>query len=156
MKTIILFLILLIIPVSYSQNKMKMHKVRMNKLEQLERLKLIDVLDLDEETTLRFFVRQKEIRNRMEEYKKEGVKLLTKMKYLINNDDKKDELKSTTDYYLALGEKIANKKTGFVKSLSDIFTEEQIARLLIFEMKFREDIRGMLFKMRKKKRGMFP
>ncbi|MCH7974058.1 MAG: hypothetical protein IIA48_04760 [Bacteroidetes bacterium] len=156
MKTIILFLILLIIPVSYSQNKMKMHKVRMNKLEQLERLKLIDVLDLDEETTLRFFVRQKELRNRMEEYKKEGVKLLTKMKYLINNDDKKDELKSTTDYYLALGEKIANKKTGFVKSLNDIFTEEQIAKLLIFEMKFREDIRGMLFKMRKKKRGMFP
>ena len=93
MKTIILFLILLIIPVSYSQDKMKMHKNRMNKLEQLERLKLIDVLDLDEETTLRFFVRQKELRNRMEEYKKEGVKLLTKMKYLINNDDKKDELK---------------------------------------------------------------
>lgn len=156
MKTIILFLILLILPASYSQDKMKMHKNRMNKLEQLERLKLIDVLDLDEETTLRFFVRQKELRNRMEEYKKEGVKLLTKMKYLINNDDKKDELKSTTDYYLALGEKIANKKIDFVKSLSDIFTEEQIAKLLIFEMKFREDIRGMLFKMRKKKRGMFP
>lgn len=156
MKTIILFLILLIIPASYSQNKMKMHKDRMNKLEQLERLKLIDVLDLDEETTLRFFVRQKELRKRMEEFKKEGEKLLTKMKYLIENDNKKDKLKNTIEHYLALGEKIGNKKTGFVKSLSDIFTEEQIAKLLIFEMKFREDIRGMLFKMRKKKRGMFP
>lgn len=156
MKTTILFLILLILPATYSQDMMKMHKGRINKLEQLERLKLIDVLNLNEETTLRYFARQKKFRNQMEEYKKEGKKLLKKMRYLIKNGDKKNELKSTTNNYLVLGEKIANKKTEFIKSLSDILTEKQIAKLLVFEMKFKEDIRGLLFKRMKKMHGMLP
>ncbi len=156
MKTTILFLILLILPATYSQDMMKMHKGRINKLEQLERLKLIDVLNLNEETTLRYFARQKKFRNQMEEYKKEGKKLLKKMRYLIKNGDKKNELKSTTDNYLVLGENIANKKTEFIKSLSDILTEKQIAKLLVFEMKFKEDIRGLLFKRMEKMHGMLP
>lgn len=156
MKTTILFLILLILPATYSQDMMKMHKGRINKLEQLERLKLIDVLNLNEETTLRYFARQKKFRNQMEEYKKTGKKLLKKMRYLIKNGDKKNELKSTTDNYLVLGENIANKKTEFIKSLSDILTEKQIAKLLVFEMKFKEDIRGLLFKRMEKMHGMLP
>ncbi|HED07377.1 MAG TPA: hypothetical protein ENI57_04610 [Ignavibacteria bacterium] len=156
MKTTILFLILLILPATYSQDMMKMHKGRINKLEQLERLKLIDVLNLNEETTLRYFARQKKFRNQMEEYKKEGKKLLKKMRYLIKNGDKKNELKSATDNYLVLGENIANKKTEFIKSLSDILTEKQIAKLLVFEMKFKEDIRGLLFKRMEKMHGMLP
>ncbi len=156
MKTTILFLILLILPATYSQDMMKMHKGRINKLEQLERLKLIDVLNLNEETTLRYFARQKKFRNQMEEYKKTGKKLLKKMRYLIKNGDKKNELKSTTNNYLVLGENIANKKTEFIKSLSDILTEKQIAKLLVFEMKFKEDIRGLLFKRMEKMHGMLP
>ena len=109
-------------------------------------LKLIDVLNLDEETTLRFFVRQNKFRNMMEVNKKEAKKLLRKMKRLIEVGNKKDELKNTIDSYLDLGEKIATQKSDFIKSLNDILTEKQIAKLLVFEMKFREDIRGMLFK----------
>ena len=156
MKTTILFLILFILPSTYSQDMMKMHKNRVNKLQQLERLKLIDVLNLNEETTLRFFARQKEFRNQMEESKEEGKRLLKKMKSLIENGNKKNELKSTINKYLTLDEKVANKKNEFIKSLSDILTEEQIAKLLVFEMKFREDIRGLLFKRKVKMHGMLP
>jgi len=115
MKTTILFLILFILPATYSQNMMKMHKGHINKLEQLERLKLIDVLNLNEETTLRYFARQKKFRNQMAEYKENGARLLNRMKFLIKKGDKKNELKSTTDHYLALGEKIADKKAEFIK-----------------------------------------
>ncbi len=156
MKTIILILSLLILPAAQAQKKMKMHRDRMNKLEQLEKLKLIDVLDLDEETTLRFFARQKKFRNSMEENKKEGKILLGKIKKLIADGNKKDELRKIIVSYLTLGEKIAVQKSEFIKSLNDILTEEQIAKLLVFEMKFRDDIRGMLFKMRRKQPGMFP
>ena len=156
MKTLILILILIILPAAQAQKKMKMHMNRMNKLEQLERLKLIDILDLDEETSIRFFARQKEFRKKMESNKKDADLLLQKMKDLIGDSNKKDELNNTIEKYLALGEKIAVQKSDFVKSLSDILSEEQIAKLLVFEMKFREDIRGMLFKMRRRPQGMFP
>jgi len=156
MKTLILILSLLILPVTQAQKKDKIHNDRMNKLEQLERLKLIDILNLDEETTLRFFARQNKFRNVMEVDKKEAKKLLRKMKVLIENGNKKNELKKTITSYLALGKKIAAQKSEFIKSLNDILTEKQIAKLLVFEMKFKEDIRGMLFKMRRKQRGMFP
>ena len=156
MKTLILILSLLILPVTQAQKKDKIHNDRMNKLEQLERLKLIDILNLDEETTLRFFARQNKFRNMMEVDKKEAKKLLRKMKVLIENGNKKNELKKTINSYLNLGKKIAAQKSEFIKSLNDILTEKQIAKLLVFEMKFKEDIRGMLFKMRRKQRGMFP
>jgi len=154
MKTMILFLVVLIIPPSYSQGMMGMHKDRTNKLEQLERLKLIDVLNLNEETTLRFFARQKEFRNMMDINKKEAKKLLSKMQKLIKAGNKKNELRKTIESYLALGEKTAAQKSEFTKSLSDILTEEQIAKLLVFEMKFREDVRGLLFKMKRMPHGM--
>ncbi len=150
----ILFLVVLIIPPSYSQGMMGMHKDRTNKLEQLERLKLIDVLNLNEETTLRFFARQKEFRNMMDINKKEAKKLLSKMQKLIKAGNKKNELRKTIESYLALGEKTAAQKSEFTKSLSDILTEEQIAKLLVFEMKFREDVRGLLFKMKRMPHGM--
>jgi len=156
MKKLIFIIIILIIPSLLAQNKRQLHKDQMNKFEQLEKLKLIEVLNLDEEATLRFFARLNEHRNKMEGLKKEADSILDKMNELINDKDKKVELNKNINSYLALGEKVTSVKSGFTNSLRDILSEEQIAKFLIFEMKFREDIKGMLFKMRKKPNGMFP
>ncbi|PJA97985.1 MAG: hypothetical protein CO128_09725 [Ignavibacteriales bacterium CG_4_9_14_3_um_filter_30_11] len=156
MKKLIFIIIVLFIPSLIAQNKMKIHKDQMNKFEQLEKLKLIEVLNLDEETTLRFFARLNEHRKKMEGLKKEADNILDKMNELINDKDKKAELNKNINSYLALGEKVTSTRSEFINSLRDILTEEQITKFLIFEMKFREDIKGMLFKMRKKSNGMFP
>lgn len=40
---------------------------------------------------------------------------------------------------------IESEKQKFINSLSDILSTEQIARLLIFEKRFKEEIRSVLF-----------
>lgn len=156
MKKLIFIIIILIIPSLLAQNKRQLHKDQMNKIEQLEKIKLIEILNLNEEATLRFFARFNEHRQQMEEYKKEADDYLGKLKLAISKPGKNDNLKESIDSYLALGEKASKSKSEFTNSLSDILTDEQIAKFLVFEMKFREDIRGMLFKMRGKPGGRFP
>jgi len=155
MKKLLLIIIVIFIPSLNAQNKMRIHKNQMNKFEQLEKIKLIEVLDLDEETTLRFFSRLNEHRNKMNEFKLEADKIIDKLRIMINSKNKKGELSKYINSYLALGKKVTETKNEFTESLSDILTENQIAKFLVFEMKFREDIKGMLFKMRKGTNGMF-
>jgi len=155
MKKLLLIIIVIFIPSLNAQNKMRIHKNQMNKFEQLEKIKLIEVLDLDEETTLRFFSRLNEHRNKMNEFKLEADKIIDKLRIMINSKNKKGELSKYINSYLALGKKVTETKNEFTESLSDILTENQIAKFLVFEMKFREDIKGMLFKMRKGPNGMF-
>ena len=122
------------------------------KIEELEKIKLIDVLGLNEETTLRFFARRSEYKNSQADLMKSGSKLLDQMDDIVkkDNDPTNLEYKKLIDEYMGIETKIVQNRVNFISSLSDILTYQQISKLLIFEKKFRDEIRQMLFKERPK------
>jgi hypothetical protein len=125
----------------------------MKKIEQLEKIKLIEALDMDEQTTLKFFARRNEHNNKMKEFMDKSREQLNaiddKLKEKPVNEK---ELNSMIDKYYADEREIGKEKEAFIKSVSDILTITQIAKLVVFEMKFREEIRDILFKNRMDKR----
>ncbi len=155
MKTLLSFLFILSITfLNYGQaDYHRMQRGPMGKIEELEKIKLIETLQMNEETTLRFFARRTEHQNKLRELSQKANEQLDKISdYIKKNGDKNSvELKKMINDYLSYGEAIAREKTNFINSLSDILTYEQISKLLVFEKNFRDELRKIIFRGRMRK-----
>jgi len=125
------------------------------KFEELENIKLIETLQMDEETTLRFFARKSE-------HKLQQYEIQEKIKSNIDNLDvllksgramTTEELKSKIDEINNLELQIDKNKVEFLNSLSDILSYEQIAEMIIFEKRFRNEVRKLLMRDRRPPRN---
>lgn len=143
---ITLFAIILLTSISFPQKMEERGMKHRGKLEQLEKIKLIEALDLDEETSIRFFSRRNESRKEIQELEIRTDDIIAELEKSFNNGDKsKDDLqKRLTSDLLKTRESIETKRNQFINSLNDILTTEQIAKLIVFEKKFRDEIRNVL------------
>ncbi|MGK9477864.1 hypothetical protein [Melioribacter sp. OK-6-Me] len=148
MKKIIMLIILTSFAL-YAQDEWQQRKgwEEYKKFDQFEKAKIIEILDLNEEESVRFFAKRNEYRN-------EVRKLLEKRNDLVQdletNLEKKNQDKNY--YKKAVAEinsidvKINEEKQKFYRSLEEILDAEEIARLIVFEYTFRRDMARKLMK----------
>lgn len=152
MKTFFTILIAFafVLPIFAQDNGPQRDRRGQGKIEELEKIKLIDVLQMNEETTLKFFARRNEYQNKVRDLMASANDQLDKISdYIKDNGDKNTaELKKMINEYLSYNESIAREKTKFINSLTDILSYEQISKLLVFEKHFREELRRLLFRSR--------
>lgn len=148
----VLSLVLLFSCIAKSQERMHHNSDAFKKVEELEKIKIIETLGLDEKTTLRFFARRNEYRTGQRKLMRNASDILNHMDELVKKDTNKNnpEYKKLINKYLSVESKMVQKRTDFINSLHDILTYPQICKLLIFEKKFREEIRQVLFRERGK------
>lgn len=121
------------------------------KFEQLEKIKLIETLQMDEETTLRFFSRRTEHRSQQEDIQEkirsniDNLDLMMKSGRAVTTEELKSKIKEINNLKLQL----EKNKVEFLNSLSDILSYEQIAEMIIFEKRFRNEVRKLLMKERR-------
>ena len=141
----ILFILLFSMP-NFAQAGWNHGKGRMlNKLAQIEKLKLIELLNLDEDTAIRLFARRNKNLERQKELIKEKNELISRLRKMLKEKDKKDSsLKNMTKKILELERAIIENRIKFFDTLKDILTEEQIAKYLVFEHTLRNEIRNYM------------
>jgi len=126
----------------------------MKKIEELEKVKLIETLGMDEQTTLKFFARRTKYREEQSQLIQNVMTLLDHISDLTKKNDGKndDEIKKSIEQYQDLENKLLKRKQDFYNSLNDILTYKQIGKVVVFERKFREEIRAALMQERRKGR----
>ena len=140
-----LFLILSLLPVMiFAQGRRDLKGPR-EKIEQLEKIKLIEALDMDEQTTLKFFARRNESRNRIDQLNDSLDSIVTNLESKFSKGDDQG-YKELVNKYLSIEKQIAAEHAQFISSLNDILTNEQVAKLIVFEKRFREEIRHLLLR----------
>lgn len=150
----IYFLLIIFVSLTYAsysqQDRGNLIKQR-NKIHQLEKLKLIDALDMDENTSIKFFARRNEMQNEIESLQDKSDDLISKLEKTLNSDNKNNESeqRQIINEILSTREKIETVKKQFINSLSDILSTEKIAKYLVFEQKFREEIRKIILNRRR-------
>ncbi|MFA8343090.1 MAG: hypothetical protein ACEPO8_09000 [Rhodothermaceae bacterium] len=152
-KKIILFLIMT--AVCFAQGGFERKMMDNEKIEQLINSKLISVLNLDEKTSLRFFARRTAHKNRMKELSKEKDSILHALRKQVKNKD--GSYFSTIEASLNIESEIVAERNSFIKGLSDILTEEQVASFILFERRLRKEVRNLIMgqrKMRKMHKNM--
>ena len=149
MKKLILLLII-IVSITVTLNAQRKHDRRHqvpDKILQLEKIKLIEILEMDEETTLKFFSRRSEFERKMKELNKAINEELDKMEQTVNSDNVQDEeLKAEIEGLNLKHQKLDENKKDFINSLDDILSYEQIAKMILFERRFKEELRRAIFK----------
>lgn len=151
-KFIILIVILLSATLLFSQSRHS-YKERpfSKKFKELEKIKLIEALDLDEEIVVKFFARRNKLKNEISELHNERELTINLLEELIT----KNEPESA---YSPILKKISNNelklieiKSKFISSLSTILTNEQIAKFIIFERNFKKDVKNLLIERGRRK-----
>ena len=124
-----------------------------DKVNQLEKIKLIEVLEMDEETTLRFFSRRSVHQTKVDELIEQTDEIITQMEDIFKAGKvyTEAELKSLIEEANAIHNQIVQSKSDFINSLDDILTTEQIAKLIIFERRFKNELKRAMFKRRNRK-----
>ena len=136
---------------SFSQRHDKPPQHMRDKLNQLEKIKLIEVLEMDEETTLRFFSRRNENHTKIDKLAKRSDEIITQMEVIFKAGKvyTEEELKSLIVEANTIHSEIVQTKSDFINSLDDILTTDQIAKLIIFERRFKDELKRAMFKGRK-------
>lgn len=152
--SIVVFVIIITTSLLEAQPKHKRMFGPPDKIRELEKIKLIEILDMDEETTLKFFARRNEHLNKMEELNKSCDNQLELIEEKINDSENENDPEFTKliNDYLAEQDRFNNARKEFVNSVKDILTPKQLAKLVVFERRFKEEIRNIIYK--EKKRGM--
>ncbi len=151
----VLFFAVILIIVSSIQSFSQMHDKpphhMRDKLNQLEKIKLIEVLNMNEETTLRFFSRRNEHQVKINELVKRTDEIITQMEFIfkVGKVYTEAELKSLIEEANTIRTEIVQTKSDFINSLDDILTTDQIAKLIIFERRFKDELKRAMFKRRK-------
>jgi hypothetical protein len=112
-------------------------------IEQLKKLKLIEVLNLDDATAEKFFVRYNAEQKKVDDARKsfeDAMKELDK----ANNSGNSDKVKQLTQQTLDKNTQLQNTTNGMLRSIREILNEKQYADYLVFEANFQKQLDELL------------
>lgn len=114
----------------------------LERIERFKRMRLVEMLDLTEDQSVRFFPRLNEFENTRREIKKQKDEILDKIDRLIRNSasDQKEYEKLFAEIE-AIDRKAGEEKLRFFNSLSDLLSIQQRAKLVLFERRFEAELR---------------
>jgi hypothetical protein len=158
MKIYFLFMLLLISVVSteiFSQQH-HMGNKRGNpreRIDQLEKIKLIEELNMSEEASVKFFSRRNEFREKEKKLHEriDSLSMLIRDKSISPDVQTTDaEWKKINEEFLSVEKIMRKNKIDFVSSLQNLLTPKQMAQFLAFERKFRQDMQDIILRGRQK------
>jgi hypothetical protein len=124
-----------------------------SRIEKLEQLKLIESLDLDEEATLKFFARRSTHQKTMRDLQFQAEDKMIEIEETLKTENfSNTQLKILIEDYSAIERSILNERIKFISSLDDILSTAQIAKLMIFERKFKQELKDVIIRERQRRK----
>lgn len=111
------------------------------RIEHFKKVRLIEMLDMKEEQSVRFFARLNEHDNTKRELMKEKMDVLDKIERLVRNHAEEKEFDRLFPDVSALNEKLSQEDQKFFNGLSDVLSAEQRGKYLLFERQFERELR---------------
>ena len=150
----VIFLTVIILSLVAYPQKMrdKFHKNK-DKLEQLEKIKLIEALDLNEDISIRLFSRKNDLKKETDKLEDRNEAIIDELEKSFDSNEKNAEIRQNQllNEFLKNKQDIETLKQQFISSLSDILSREQVCKFVVFEKKFRDEIKSVLMEKRHQK-----
>jgi hypothetical protein len=154
-KALFLFLpLLLMTRVAHAQPFGPEGERPFERIERFKKMRLIEMLDMKEEQSVRFFARLNEHDNAKRDLMKAKMDLLDKIDRLVRNHADAKEFESMFPDVAAANVKIFDEDQKFFNGLTDILTAEQRGKLLLFERHFEQELRDAMREVQKRRHRM--
>jgi Spy/CpxP family protein refolding chaperone len=125
----------------------------LERIEQWKKVRLIEVLDLKEEQSIRFFARFNEHESKKRDLAKQKDDVLDKLERLVRNHADGKEIEKVFPEEMAANENLADENLRFFNGMSDILSAEQRAKLLLFERHFERELREAMKEAQRRRHG---
>ena len=148
---VIIFIILLMPFTGKSQGMgMDDHPKAKERIQQLKKVRLIDILELDEASAEKFFARYNQYQKAVEDARANLKEAVSDLERNVQSKSGKDYSKKS-DVVIEKQVILANAMTERLKAMKSILTEEQYAKYIVFENNFAGQLQKMLMEHKQKK-----
>ncbi len=122
------------------------------KLAEFKKLKLLEVLDLDEKTSEKFLAKYNATEKVIQEQHKNVEDAILDLEYMIRKKVGKDELAKQSQKVMDAQKNLVNALMEQQKEIKTVLNEEQFAKFLVFENRFRKELQRFIIDRAKGKR----
>jgi len=124
------------------------------RIEHFKKVRLIEILDMKEEQSVRFFARLNEHENTRRDITKEKMDVLDKIDRLTRNHADPKEFEKLFPDVSSLNAQLLQEDEKFFNNLSDILSAEQRGKFLLFERHFERELREAMRDVQRKRMRM--
>jgi hypothetical protein len=122
------------------------------RIENLRKVRLVEILDLKEDQSVRFLARMNEHDNARRALMKERGEALDRLERLIRNKADDGEYAKAFEGVASIDDSLMMERRSFFAGLSDILTPTQRAKMLIFERRFERELRDAMREAQRRRR----
>ena len=123
----------------------------MDKINQLKKIKLIDILRLDENNVDKFFARYGEQERKVEEIRLQLKNSINQLEQAIHNNAAEKEIQQLVQNIHIKDIALVNATIEKQKALKSLLDDQQYAKLIVFEYQFMTKLQKALIDKKKKK-----
>jgi hypothetical protein len=114
------------------------------RIEQFKKVRLMEVLNMNEETSIRFFARYNKYVETLRAIQKDHNTLIDQLQNLTNSNAKNSDIEQAIKDIGMSEEKITETRSKFVEELKDVISVKQVAEYVVFERNFNKNLREIM------------
>jgi Spy/CpxP family protein refolding chaperone len=116
----------------------------MERLDRYKKIRMVEVLNLDEETGVKLVSRYTKHRERMKEIESDRADLVEKLETMTQSGTSEAEYQRVFNEIYEIEKKISEARKKFLDELKEFLTSKQIAQYMVFERDFMKDVRNVV------------
>jgi hypothetical protein len=116
----------------------------MERVEQWKKVRMMEILKLDEESSIRFFSRYNKEQQEIRDIQRKREELMRQLESSIQSNAGEKELEKTIQDLQALEGKAIDARDSFLKDARGILTLKQLASYVVFENNFNRSLRELM------------
>jgi hypothetical protein len=115
----------------------------LERVEQFKKIRLMEVLNLDEQSSIKFFARYNKYQELLRDLRKQQVQALGRVQQLRKSNAADAEYGKMVDELLSVEGQINDAKSKYVEELKPVLTSKQLVEYLVFEARFQQNLREL-------------
>ena len=142
--TIVLISIFFMMTQVVAQDQLPMRGPAAERIAQYKKLRLMEVVQMNEETSVRFIARYNKHEENIRAIGREQDELIDQLQKLIKSNSNDAALENVIKDIGMSEEKVLEERTKFIKELRDILSLKQMSQFIIFERNFNKNLRELM------------
>lgn len=135
-----------------AQDSMPVPGPAAERIEQFKKIRLMEELKLDEETSIKFFARYNAHREELRKLNQRRNEIIDDLQILRRRNVSDAEYEKTLQDLKALADPAVELRLKFFNEISEVLSPKQVAEYVIFERNFAQNLREIMREMQQQRR----
>jgi DNA repair exonuclease SbcCD ATPase subunit len=127
-----------------AQDRPQMRGPGAERIEQFKKVRLMEVLKMDEETSIRFFARYDKYIESLHAIQKDHNALIDQLQKLTTSNANNSDIEQAIKDIGMCEEKIAETRSKFLEELKSVISIKQVGEYVVFERNFNRNLREIM------------